>query len=128
MGAQELRLPGSRTGSVAVVHRLSCFVARGLSPDQGSDQGSLALASGFFTTEPPGKPQLGTFLRNVPLYHLKNLFLKQYDTISDKLSYLVNLLLHPHLQLDLNQLKTVLQREILYCDQKLCSLCLWWEC
>lgn len=59
---------------------------------------------------------------------LMRFIFKHYGTSPEELSYLVNLLLHPHLQWGLSQLKTVLQREILYFDQKLCSLCLWWEC
>ena len=42
------------TGSVAVVHRLSCSTACGIFPDQGSNLAS-ALAGRFFTTEPPEK-------------------------------------------------------------------------
>ena len=44
------------TGSVVVAHGLSCSVACGIFPDQGSNLLSLALVGGFFTTEPPGKP------------------------------------------------------------------------
>ena len=42
--------------SVVVVQGLSCSVACGILPDQGIEPISAALASGFFTTEPPGKP------------------------------------------------------------------------
>ena len=38
------------------VHELSCSVACGIFPDQVSYPCLLCLASGFFTTEPPGKP------------------------------------------------------------------------
>ena len=48
--AQQLVLTGSG------VHGLSCSVACGISSDQGSYPCLLCLASGFFTTEPPGKP------------------------------------------------------------------------
>ena len=44
-------------GSIVVAHRLSCSVAYGIFPDQGSSL-SPALAGGLFTTEPPGKPIL----------------------------------------------------------------------
>ena len=40
-------------GLIIVAHRLSCSKACGIFLDQGSNP---ALASGFFTTEPPGKP------------------------------------------------------------------------
>ena len=43
------------TGSVVVAHRLRSSAARRLFPDQGSNL-SPALASEFFTTEPPKKP------------------------------------------------------------------------
>ena len=45
------------TGSIVVVHGLSCFMACGIFPDQGSNL-SPAFASGFFTTEPPRKLQV----------------------------------------------------------------------
>ena len=32
-------------------------------PDPGMEPVSPALASGFFTTEPPGKPQYGTLIQ-----------------------------------------------------------------
>ena len=41
---------------MVVVHGLSCSAARGILPDQGSNPWSPALAGGFFTTGPPGKP------------------------------------------------------------------------
>ena len=44
--------------SVVVAHRLSCSEACGIAPNQRSDPVSTALASRFFTTEPPGKPTL----------------------------------------------------------------------
>jgi len=37
------------TGSIAVVHGLSCSIACGIFPEP-------ALAGEFFTSEPPGKP------------------------------------------------------------------------
>ena len=49
------------TGSVAVAHRPSCSVTRGIFPDQGSNQCPPALVGGFFTTEPPGKPSIEVF-------------------------------------------------------------------
>ena len=53
-----MRLLGSRApASVAVAHVLSYSKACGIFPDQGSNP-SPALAGGFFTTEPPGKPLL----------------------------------------------------------------------
>ena len=48
-------------GSVVVVHRLSCSMACGIFPDQGSNlcrTSNRALAGGFLTTAPPGKPWL----------------------------------------------------------------------
>ena len=45
-------VPGLQsTDSIVTVHGLSCSAACGIFPDQGS---SLALAGGFFTTEPQG--------------------------------------------------------------------------
>ena len=47
----------SRWGSWALEHRLdSCSAACGIFLHQGIESVSLALAGGFFTTEPPGKP------------------------------------------------------------------------
>ena len=43
------------TGSVVVVHELSCSMACEIFPDQGSEPVSPALAGGFLTTVPPGK-------------------------------------------------------------------------
>ena len=43
-----------------MAHGLSCSAACGIFPDQGLNQ-SPALAGGFFTTEPPGKPLNITF-------------------------------------------------------------------
>ena len=39
-----------------MVHRLSCSAARGIFPDQGLNPWYPALAGGFFTTGPLGKP------------------------------------------------------------------------
>ena len=44
-------------GSVVVAHRLGCSAARGIFPDIGLEPASPALAGGFLTTAPPGKPQ-----------------------------------------------------------------------
>ena len=44
------------TGSVAVVHRLSCSAACGILLGQGLNSCLHRLAGRFFTTEPPGKP------------------------------------------------------------------------
>ena len=38
-----------------MVHRLSCSMAHGIFPDHRLNTCLLALAGGFFTTEPPGK-------------------------------------------------------------------------
>ena len=46
------------TGSVVVVHGLSCSEAHEIFLGWGEPM-SPALASGFFTTEPPGKPPRG---------------------------------------------------------------------
>ena len=49
--------PGTHnTGAIVVAHGLSCSAAYGIFPDQGSNPVSPALAGGFFTTQPPGKP------------------------------------------------------------------------
>ena len=42
-------------GSVVVAKGLTCSVARGIFPDQGTEPMSPALAGGFLTTVPPGK-------------------------------------------------------------------------
>ena len=44
-------------GSVVVAHGLSCSVASGIFRDQGSNPCPPALAGGFLTTAPPGKPK-----------------------------------------------------------------------
>ena len=46
------------TGSVAVLHRLSCSVAWGILLGQGLNSWLHPLAGRFFTTEPPGKPRV----------------------------------------------------------------------
>ena len=52
-----LRSTGSRrAGSVVVAHGSSCSAACGIFPDQGSEPVCPALAGGFSTTAPPGKP------------------------------------------------------------------------
>ena len=43
------------SGSVVVVYKLNCPVARGIFPDQGSNPCPLQLAGGFLTTLPRGK-------------------------------------------------------------------------
>ena len=49
-------VPGLKSiSSLVVAHRLICSAACGIFPDQGSNL-CPALAGGFFTTEPPGKP------------------------------------------------------------------------
>ena len=48
-------------GSVVVAHRLSCSAARGIFPDIGLEPASPALAGGFLTTVPPGKPTESVF-------------------------------------------------------------------
>ena len=56
--ARGLSRRGSRlwsTGSVGVVHSLSCFSALG-PPGWGVEPVPPASSRGFFTTEPPGKP------------------------------------------------------------------------
>ena len=53
-----LQSTGSRrTGSVIVAHGPSCSAACGILRDQGSNPCPPALAGGFSTTAPPGKPQ-----------------------------------------------------------------------
>ena len=48
-------------GSVIVAHGPSCSAACGIFRDQGSNPWSPALAGGFLTTAPPGKPQEESF-------------------------------------------------------------------
>ena len=57
-GARALgRVGCSSCSSWALEHRLdSCSAACGISLHQGIESVSLALAGGFFTTEPPRKP------------------------------------------------------------------------
>ena len=43
-------------GSAVGAHGLSCSMACGIFPEQGSNQCPLALQDGFLTTGPPGKP------------------------------------------------------------------------
>ena len=50
-GLQQLQ----HAGSVVVAKGLTCSVARGIFPDQGTEPMSPALAGGFLTTVPPGK-------------------------------------------------------------------------
>ena len=76
-GLQQLRHVGSvvvaprlqSTGSTVVAHGLSCSVPCAIFLDQGSNWRLLHLAGGFFTTEPPGKPQMQLvwFLPPAPL-------------------------------------------------------------
>jgi len=50
-----------------VAHGLSCSAARGIFPDQGSNKHlSPALAGGFFTAKPPGKPRKMLFVSLSP--------------------------------------------------------------
>ena len=53
------------------MHRLSCSTAYGISPGSGIESVSPALTGGFFTTEPPGKPQLIVF-NNCTVFHCIN--------------------------------------------------------
>ena len=46
------------TGSIVATHGLSFSEARGVFPHQGSNLCRPALASGFFTIEPPEKPSM----------------------------------------------------------------------
>ena len=56
------RMISRLVGSVVVAHGLSCSVACGIFPDQGSNPCALALAGGFFTTASPGKPLILLFI------------------------------------------------------------------
>ena len=49
------------TGSVAVVHTLSCLVACKDLPRSGIEPMSPVLAGGFFTTEPPSGLKVTNF-------------------------------------------------------------------
>ena len=52
-----LQFPGSvSTGSIVVVHGASLLHGMWDLPGSGIEPTSRALAGGFFTTEPPGKP------------------------------------------------------------------------
>ena len=62
--------------SVAVAFGLCCSTVCGIFPDQGSNPVSPALAGGFFTTEPPGKPPI-MFL-NGPCQSLRDSHLHSY--------------------------------------------------
>ena len=54
--------PGFRsTGSIVVTHGLSCSEASGIFPNSSAQGLNRALAGGFFTSEPPGKPPLVDF-------------------------------------------------------------------
>ena len=52
-----------------MAHRLSCSVACGIFPDQGSNPCPPALAGGFLTTAPPRKPSL-SYLKSYSLYKI----------------------------------------------------------
>ena len=58
-GLQSLQLLGC---SEVAVRRLSCSVASGIFPTQGWNPCLLHWQEGSFTTDPPGKPYLGTVL------------------------------------------------------------------
>ena len=57
-------------GLIIVVQGLSCSEACGIFPEPGIEPVYLALAGGFFTTEPPRKPKKlnlkNSFIRNFP--------------------------------------------------------------
>ena len=55
-GLQQLQLPDRRAQAQQLwCTGLSCSMAHGIFPDQRLNTCLLALAGGFFTTEPPGK-------------------------------------------------------------------------
>ena len=58
--AHGLSLPGSSVHGISQARRLEWvpFLSPGDLPYSGIEPGSPALAGGFFTTEPPGKPNL----------------------------------------------------------------------
>ena len=56
MGSEVAASQLQRAGSVAGVHRLRCFVARGTLPGSGMEPVSPTLAGGFLNTGPPGRP------------------------------------------------------------------------
>ena len=74
-GLQQLQRLGSvvaalglqRAGPIIVAPWLGCSAARGIFPDETE---SPALAGGFFTTEPPGKPLLLIYLPSLFLDYL----------------------------------------------------------
>ena len=87
-----LQRMGSRRGGVgSAVHRLQssvvvafglcCSTACGIFPDQGSNPVSPALAGGFFTTEPPGKPPNLVF--KWPMSILKGFTFAQLFTLAE---------------------------------------------
>ena len=62
-------------GSVAGAHGLCCSAAREMCPDQSSNP-SPALAGGFFTSEPPGKPSLCFFPVVVVVFKIITIWVK----------------------------------------------------
>ena len=57
------------TGSVVAAHEFSCSTGLWDLPRLGIEPVSPALASGFFTTEPPGKPQDELFKNEIYSFH-----------------------------------------------------------
>ena len=56
-GLRELWLPGAEAQAQLLWHMSLVPQIRGIFPDQGWNPCTPALAGGFFTTEPPGKPK-----------------------------------------------------------------------
>ena len=75
--AHGLSLPGSSVHGISQARRLEWvpFLSPGDLPYSGIEPGSPALAGGFFTTEPSGKPNLCSWsgLR-LPFWFVKSYF------------------------------------------------------
>ena len=87
-GLQELRLEGSgvvasglqSTGSVGVVHGLSCSTVYRNLPGPDIKPVFPALADGLFTTEPPGKTKTGLDLMKSVSENLHIYLKTQFNT------------------------------------------------
>ena len=66
-------------GSIVVAHKLSCSMACGIFPDQGSN--APALAGRFFTTEPPGKPMANVNMSQFLKVHIN----QNYNVLSKEI-------------------------------------------
>ena len=74
-GMQPSVVPAPGTGSVVVVHRLSCSAVCEILPGPGIEPVCPALAGGLFTTQPPGKPLDGSLESKIPSKHVRKAFI-----------------------------------------------------